>query len=877
MDPRPPDAQPSDYDPRAHGAKCDVCPLNGRIPVPPERPKNPPRFVAIGLHPGRYEERMGVPLVGPSGQIFDRCLGKAAVRRRDGLITNAILCRPDDEDEKNDAAYEACAPRLFREILETPPEVPVLTMGADTVRTLLGVRSVFLARGFVWTAEQQEDRLKTVEAAIRKATKEKDDAGVAYLARRKEVLELRHAMAGRRIFPTLNTAFLLKVDAWRPVVERDISRFARWMRGELTESMLAEQGDYKVVSGVREVRDALAKLGPVVSLDIETDGVKPLEVPILCAGLADADKRTVVIGPWDPHAHPRLLTEALAQRTAVMHNGYNFDQIALEKDGVRFPRRRDGWLRVEDTLTAHHTFASHMFQRLDHVASFFLDCGPWKMTHGSRGGTEEKGLLPAKMTPDDRHLYNAMDAKIQILAWGAMQRSLAREQAIYEHDKQVAEICKEMHVVGIRRDAERVKHLVERMKRRNRELTRNMRRLAGKKSFAPSKTADVRKALFGRLRAPIIQLTPKGLVSTSAGTLEALKRNDTRVGEFARNLLDWRAIAKSRSTYIEKIETMADGRVHPIWKPFGTVSGRFSGRLQSAPRLVFTLAAQRLLARGMKTKEVIAKLGIDRTYELESRIRELYIPEEGWEFNYFDLSQSEMRVAAYISGDDAFIASCESGDVHTANARILFAADPEAVRILDALIADPKNASLKGEAKIYRDITKNAGFGILYKAEAKTILEFLIGKGFEVELKNVIEMFDTLHARYHVYYRFCNGKLEFCLKNGYLRSILLGRLRVFGYHPKPTDIYNYSVQSFVADLMNLRMIEMRKRLPRKDVRIVGQWHDALVFESRKGAPSELTQKVIKETWAKPIFVPSSGRTFVMPIDQKTGTRLSDFC
>jgi hypothetical protein len=185
--------------------------------------------------------------------------------------------------------------------------------------------------------------------------------------------------------------------------------------------------------------------------------------------------------------------------------------------------------------------------------------------------------------------------------------------------------------------------------------------------------------------------------------MEAIAGSDTRAGKLATLLLRWRGIKKAKSTYIDapEIQALADGRFHPNWKPFGTVTGRLSSRAQSMPRRVLTEKAKALMRRNFKwkAKDVEAAIGLDATYEIESRVREIYIPAKGKVFVYYDIQQSEMRAAAYLSGDENFIRSCESGDVHTANAKILF---PGSREILER---DPK-----GEGGSLRSITKNAGF-----------------------------------------------------------------------------------------------------------------------------------------------------------------------
>lgn len=56
-----PAPNPHGYDPRAMGARCDECPLNGEVAVPPSTVKRGARFVIIGEGPGRLEVHRGRP------------------------------------------------------------------------------------------------------------------------------------------------------------------------------------------------------------------------------------------------------------------------------------------------------------------------------------------------------------------------------------------------------------------------------------------------------------------------------------------------------------------------------------------------------------------------------------------------------------------------------------------------------------------------------------------------------------------------------------------------------------------------------------------------------------------------------------------------
>jgi DNA polymerase-1 len=324
-------------------------------------------------------------------------------------------------------------------------------------------------------------------------------------------------------------------------------------------------------------------------------------------------------------------------------------------------------------------------------------------------------------------------------------------------------------------------------------------------------------------------------------------------------LIRWRSALKTVSTFLEGIDIARDGRVHASWRAFGTVTARLSCRDPNLQNLV-----RRVLRADLKkaSKERIKELG-DEAYELESRVREMYIAAPGHLWIYFDLAQSEARAAAYLSGDDAFIQVCENGDVHAGNAAILF---PDAAELLRT---DPK-----GKGKIYRDVAKNALFAILYRADVSTVLAYLLSQGFDVSLGDVEAMFDAVKQTYARYNAYCDENLESCRRQGFLRTALSGRIRRMSYFPKPTETANFVVQSCIADLMNERLLAIDAQLPRC-AHIIAQIHDAAIIEVPTQDAQDISD-IVKEVWSRKIFVPTSGKEFVMPIDAKCGERWSDF-
>lgn len=841
------------YNPRAHGARCDLCPLRGNTVVPPTHTySGNTRLVLVGEAPGRKEELAGRPFVGQTGVFLRGLLREVDVDIRDAWLTNSALCR-SNIDKENEAASVCCAPRLLRELAALPAGAPIVALGKSAALSVLGTRSIMHARGFVWTAREVDPtsaEREAVKAKERGAPKAKE------LALKAQIAAGRAALASRTVLPTVHPAFVLRSDTWLPILKLDLDRVARLLRGEVK---LVDAESYRVEATRKGVREALAALGGTVAVDIETapsspggnDGADPLRNRILCVGLSDGE-RSVVVYPFR-HTHAPLLSRYFARCTAVvMHNGYNFDQIALRRNGVEIP---EGIL--EDTLLAHHTFASHLPQRLAHVASVYCDVSPWKITF-KRGGGEEKGLPPEKLSGEELCKYNVMDCILTIQSWQRMQADLESERHVYAIDKENARLCRAMIEGGIGVDLKRREELRAAIKGKASALKGRMRTILRRPDFHPMQLQAVRKALFTTLRAPLYSSEPtaSGVPSTSSATLERLKGSPTRAGKFADLLLRWRGAVKIRSTYLDAqvLDRTRSriGRTHFNWRSYGAGSGRYSCRLQSCPR-----------AEKLKDGSVV----------LETRVREVYVPRRGSMFIYFDLSQAEMRVAAYASGDETFIRVC-GGDIHSGNAKILF---PDEAQLIET--------DVKGRGKPFRDVAKNAGFGVTYLAEAATVFAFLRSKGFDVRFGDVVTMMDRMREAYAGYFRYVQRNVQFVAKHGYLRSLLAGRIRWLGWHSPPTEVANFPIQSMIADLMNVRLPRIAAALP-SGAQVVAQIHDAAIIEAPK-RHVEQVQELVRRTWLEPVVVPAGGayggslkleegaRQFVMPIDQKCKERWSD--
>ena len=102
------------------------------------------RLVVVGEQPGDREDFAGEPFVGPSGQLLDRALGDAGIRRDQVYVTNAVKHfkftvrgkRRIHQTPKSEE-IKACRPWLDAELTTIRPDV-VLALGATAAKALLG-------------------------------------------------------------------------------------------------------------------------------------------------------------------------------------------------------------------------------------------------------------------------------------------------------------------------------------------------------------------------------------------------------------------------------------------------------------------------------------------------------------------------------------------------------------------------------------------------------------------------------------------------------------------------------------------------------------------------------------------------------------------
>ncbi|MEI6479134.1 MAG: DNA polymerase, partial [bacterium] len=245
-------------------------------------------------------------------------------------------------------------------------------------------------------------------------------------------------------------------------------------------------------------------------------------------------------------------------------------------------------------------------------------------------------------------------------------------QNIYENiELPLIPVINRMEKVGIEIDKKYLSDLSVKYNNKLKELEIDIWKLCGEEFNlnSPKQLGEVLFTKLGILKKGG-KKTPGGAISTKESELEKIKDLHPVVPL----ILEYREFSKLVGTYIDAIPKLVsdDGRLHAKFVQTGTTTGRLSSKdpnLQNIP---------------IKTESGFA-------------IRKAFIAGKGKTLLVFDYSQIQLRVAAFLSGDEKLIEIFKKGeDIHTAVASKVF------------------NVPLEKVDKEMRRKAKVINFGIIY-------------------------------------------------------------------------------------------------------------------------------------------------------------------
>jgi DNA polymerase-1 len=313
---------------------------------------------------------------------------------------------------------------------------------------------------------------------------------------------------------------------------------------------------------------------------------------------------------------------------------------------------------------------------------------------------------------------------------------------------------------------------------------------------SPKQLGDVLYDTLG-LKPKNQKRTSTGQRSTRESELEKLIDAHPIVKEILRS----RELGKLVGTYVDTIPTMVkdDGRLHTTFLQAGSVTGRMASKdpgIQNIP---------------IRTEEGRA-------------IRRAFVAEKGFTLVSIDYSQIELRIAAFLSGDEKMMEIFKNGeDVHRGVASRVFHVPQDEV-----------TADMRRRAKVIN-------FGILYGMGVNA-LRTNLGEDTRRE-----EAQEFLNAYFNTFTRlaeYLEETKQFAREHGYTTTFF-GRKRHFpGINSSLPFMraqaermaINAPVQGSSADITRIAMVRIADDLMKREmtdaVRMLIQVHDELVFEIR---------------------------------------------
>ena len=293
----------------------------------------------------------------------------------------------------------------------------------------------------------------------------------------------------------------------------------------------------------------------------------------------------------------------------------------------------------------------HLPHGLNDVARAYLA----RALHPLPGAKGRQRASLERASEEERARYAAERAEALHDLMPVLAERLAESDQRRIHDElslPLAGILSRMQRDGIRVDGDALASLGVEFRARRDAVEAEVFALAGREfNLASPKQLGV--LLFEEMGLPVQKRTKTGY-STNAEVLEALAPAHPIAG----HILRYRALAKLINTYTRVLQEAIQpetGRVHCTFQQTVSASGRL---ITTEPDLQRT---------PIRTDD-------------GRRIREAFLPAEGWELVSADWSQIELRLLAHMSGDEALLdAFRERVDVHGRTAAEIFGVAPEAV------------------------------------------------------------------------------------------------------------------------------------------------------------------------------------------------------
>jgi DNA polymerase I len=582
----------------------------------------------------------------------------------------------------------------------------------------------------------------------------------------------------------------------------------------VADPALAAPGEYETVLDMAALQAWAARVRDAgyFAFDTETDSLDPMRAHLVGLSLCVQPGRAcyIPVGHGYPGAPAQLGREAVLealrplledpQLPKVGQHG-KYDIHVLRRHGVDVAGYADDTMLESFVLNA--TATRH---DMDSLAQRYLGYTTIKFADVAGKGAKAIGFDQVAL--DDATRYAAEDADVTLRLHRALAPRLAAEpslERVYrEIEMPLVPVLARIEANGVLVDAAELRRQSADLGKRMLDANRRAIALAGRE-FNLDSPKQLCTLLFEELGLPALVKTPKGQPSTNEEALEAIADRH----ELPRVILEYRGLAKLRSTYTDKLPEMVDpdtGRVHTSYHQAGAATGRLASsdpNLQNIP---------------IRTED-------------GRRIRTAFVAPEGRRIVACDYSQIELRIMAHLSGDPGLVAAFAAGaDIHRATAAEVFG------KAIDEVGPGERRAA------------KAINFGLMYGMGPHGLARQLgIAR---TEAQDYIALY---FSRYPGVREFMERTREQARARGYVETVFGRRLYLDNIHARNQGLragaeraaINAPMQGTAADIIKRAMVDIDGWLAghRERALMVMQVHDELVFEAEAGFVEALLAQV----------------------------------
>jgi DNA polymerase I len=402
-----------------------------------------------------------------------------------------------------------------------------------------------------------------------------------------------------------------------------------------------------------------------------------------------------------------------------------------------------------------------------------------------------------KVAIDDAVKYAAEDADVTLRLWQLFKPHLHRAKVttVYETlERPLVPVLADMEMAGIQVDRDTLHRMSNAFAQKLVQLEEDIHAIAGEK-FNVGSPKQLGEILFDRLQIPGGEKGKTGAYGTGADILEDITTlaDHPQGAQLAALILDWRQIAKLKSTYTDALQEAINpdtGRVHTSYSIAGANTGRLAStdpNLQNIP---------------VRTEE-------------GRRIREAFVAPKGRVLVSLDYSQIELRILAHIADIPELRRAFEDGiDIHALTASEMFNVP------LDQMTSDIRRKA------------KAINFGVIYG-----ISGFGLARNLRIPRAEAQGFIDRYFERFPGIKGYMSDTVKFAQENGYVQTLFGRKINTPEINAKGPGAgfakraaINAPIQGTAADVIRRAMIRMPAAIAGIDAKMLLQVHDELLFE-----------------------------------------------